>query len=372
MRLLAPALAVLVATAAARTLVAQDTTAIQPTPVAPVLNAPIVRAMLFGDATYVATDRKIPAGFQLGQLVGHLTVSFNDRLNYFGEYSATAQSTGYAFEVERSILRYDFDDSFKLSVGRYHTPIGYWNTAFHHGTWLQTTISRPEAVKFGSDLIPTHFVGAFAEGNLPGSDLGLEYSVGVGNGRGSVISRAGDAGDANGSRSWTVSLLARPEALFGLQVGADYYRDRVTPPSGPGAVEGISSGYIVWQREQPEFIAEFDQIAHTPLTGGATTTSDAYYLQLAYRFTGAEHQWKPYTRFEHTSVPVGDVIFAPLDLNYEGGIAGLRYDFTSFAALKGEYRRERFQGYNWSNGAYLQVSFTVPDLGGGDHNAAQL
>jgi len=332
---------------------------------------PVVHAMFFGDADYVATDRKIPAGFQLGQVVGHLIVSFNDRLNYFGEFSATAQSTGYAFEVERSILRYDFDDNLKISVGRYHTPIGYWNTAFHHGTWLQTTVSRPEMIKFGSELLPTHFVGAFAEGNLPSGGLGLQYQAGIGNGRGSIISRAGDAGDINGSRAWTVALSARPEALFGLQVGADYYRDRVTPATGADAAEGISSAYVAWQREQPEFIAEYDQIAHTPTAGGPRTTSNAYYVQLAYRLTGEAHQWKPYARFEHTTVPATDVIFAPLDLGYEGAITGLRYDFTSFAALKAEYRREHFQTYEWSNGAYLQVSFTVPNLGGGDHTTMQ-
>jgi len=38
------------------------------------------------------------------------------------------------------LIRYDYNDFFKLSFGRYHTPINYWNTAFHHGLWLQTTI----------------------------------------------------------------------------------------------------------------------------------------------------------------------------------------------------------------------------------------
>lgn len=326
--------------------------------------APMVHAMLFGDASYVATNRRIPSGFQLGQVVGHLIVSFTDRLNYFGEFSATAQPTGYAFEVERSILRYDFDDAFKISVGRYHTPIGYWNTAFHHGTWLQTTVSRPEMIKFGSELIPTHFVGAFAEGSIPLADLGLQYSLGVGNGRGSTISRAGDAGDVNGSRAWTASFAARPLGLFGMKFGAGYYRDRVTPPSGVIATEGISSAFVAWQREQPEFIAEYAHIDHTPVGGGSTTGSDAYYAQLAYRLSGAAHAWKPYVRAEHTTVPASDVIFGPLDLSYEGGIGGVRYDFTSFAALKAEYRREHFQTYRWTNSAYVQASFTVPDLGG--------
>jgi hypothetical protein len=337
--------------------------------------APVVRAMLFGDATYVATDRKIPAGFELGQVVGHLIVAFNDRLNYFGEFTATAQPAGYAFEVERSILRYDFDDAFKLSVGRYHTPIGYWNTAFHHGTWLQTTISRPEMVKYGSQLIPTHFVGAFAEGNLPAGGLGLQYMLGLGNGRGAVISRAGDAGDVNGSRAWTVALSARPASLLGMQLGAAYYRDRVTAQTGPtagiSADEGISSAYVAWQRERPEFIAEYVHIEHTPATGGSPLGSNAYYAQLAYRLSGAARLWKPYARAERTTVSAADVIFGALDLGYEGGIVGVRYDFTSYAALKTEYRRERFQSHDWSNGAYLQASFTVPDLGGGERNPAQ-
>src|SRR5665213_2478184 len=295
---------------------------------------PVVRAMLFGDATYLATDRKIPSGFELGQLVGHLIVGFTDRLNYFGEYTATAQPTGYAFEVERSILRYDFDDAVKVSVGRYHTPIGYWNTAFHHGAWLQTTVSRPEMIKFGSQLVPTHFVGAFAEGNLPASELGLQYMIGVGNGRSGTISRAGDAGDVNGSRAWTIALFARPAALFGMQMGAGYYRDRVTPTTGASANEGISSAYFAWQRERPEFIAEYVHIDHTPVAGGATAHSDAGYAQLAYRLTGVAHLWKPYVRAERTAVSASDVIFAPLALGYQGGIAGVRYDFASFAALK--------------------------------------
>ncbi|MDQ2889814.1 MAG: OprO/OprP family phosphate-selective porin [Gemmatimonadota bacterium] len=362
MRRIGTAAAFAASLTAARVLPAQDSSQL-----------PVVHAMLFGDVSYLETDRKIPSGFEMGQAVAHIIVSFNDRLNYFGEFTATAQPTGYAFEVERSILRYDFDDAVKISAGRYHTPIGYWNTAFHHGAWLQTTVSRPEMVKFGSQLIPTHFVGAFAEGNLPSGDLGLQYMAGVGNGRGSTISRAGDAGDVNGSRAWTASISARPAALFGAQLGVGYYRDRVTPLGGAAAaVEGISSAYFAWQRERPEFIAEFVHFDHTPTSGGPSAHDEAGYVQLAYRLPGAAHQFKPYARAEQTNIASNDVIFAPLALGYKGGIGGIRYDFNPFAALKAEYRRERFEGFNWSNGAYVQASFTVPDLGGGDHNAGQL
>src|SRR5260370_35267179 len=94
-------------------------------------------------------------------------------------------------EVERFIVRYDLNDHFKLSLGRFPTPINYWNTAFHHGQWLQTPISRPDMTQFVGSFIPVHFVGTIAEGEFPASGLNLNYNFRLGNGRGAVFSRQG-------------------------------------------------------------------------------------------------------------------------------------------------------------------------------------
>src|SRR6266849_6286791 len=122
----------------------------------------------FGDVNFSTTDQRgATSGFNLGQLDLHLASALSHKVTYFGELTFNAQPTGYTVEVERSIIRYDYNDYFKLSFGRYHTPIGYWNTAFHHGAWLQTTISRPDFVRFGGTFIPVHFLGLLAEGNIP-------------------------------------------------------------------------------------------------------------------------------------------------------------------------------------------------------------
>ena len=135
----------------------------------------------FGDVDFSATDQKgSVSGFNLGQFVLHLASPLSEKVSYFGEVSFTAQPTGYDLSVERTIIRYDYNDYFKLSFGKYHTPIGYWNAAFHHGAWLQTTIARPEMIQFGGSFIPTHFVGIEAEGNIPSGGLGLGYNVGSG------------------------------------------------------------------------------------------------------------------------------------------------------------------------------------------------
>src|SRR5438094_1149735 len=122
----------------------------------------------FGDVDFSATDQKgSVSGFNLGQFVLHFASPLSEKVSYFGELSFTAQPAAYEVQVERSIIRYDYNDYFKISFGKYHTPISYWNTAFHHGAWLQTTVSRPEMVRFGGTFIPIHFVGLQAEGIFP-------------------------------------------------------------------------------------------------------------------------------------------------------------------------------------------------------------
>ena len=162
----------------------------------------------------------------------HFASALSGKVSYFGEVSFTAEPTTYELAVERSIVRYDYNDYFKLSFGKYHTPIGYWNATFHHGAWLQTTISRPEMVKFGGNLIPVHFVGALAEGNIPSGGLGLGYNVGLGNGRGSLFSKAGDSGDVNSNRAWVANVYAGPSRLYGLQLGGSFYGDKLYPDTG--------------------------------------------------------------------------------------------------------------------------------------------
>jgi len=264
-------------------------------------------------------------------------------------------------EVERSIIRYDYNDFFKLSFGRYHTPIGYWNTAFHHGAWLQTTISRPDMVRIGGSFIPVHFVGLLAEGNIPSGGAGLSYNVGVGNGRGSIISRPGDAGDNNNNRAWVANLYSRPTKLYGLQMGVSVYRDKITlpvvSPAGNEFREWISAAHIVWTKENPEFLAEFANVNHKNILTNAVTNNQAYYVQVGYRLPWLEKTLKPYYRFEHTHTPFSEQVFTNQDL--VGSIVGLRYDITNYASFKSEYRNtKRLPTDPRVNGAFFQTDFT--------------
>jgi len=317
----------------------------------------------FADMDFSATDEKgTTSGFKLGQLVLHLASPLSRKISYFGEMTFNAHADGYTVEVERSIIRYDYNDYFKLSFGRYHTPIGYWNTAFHHGAWLQTTIDRPEIVKFGGTFTPVHFVGFLAEGNIPSGGAGLSYNVGVGNGRGDIISRPGDAGDINNNRAWVANIFARPVKLYGLQLGASVYRDKITLMNGKDYREWITSAHLVWTRGDPEFLTEFANVNHRQVLTNRTSNSQGFYTQLGYRLPWFEKTLKPYYRFEYIHTPKSEAVFTNLDL--VESIAGLRYDISSYAAFKGEYRhasRNVLQTPTFNgivSGLFLQTSFT--------------
>lgn len=330
---------------------------------------PALKLAGFSDLNFGATTlHGAKSGFTEGQFVLHFSSALSPKVSAFGELSFGARAdagtgsppaTGFNVEVERAIVRYDQSDNFKVSFGRYHTPINYWNTAFHHGQWLQTTVSRPEMTQFGGRFIPVHFVGALVEGAVPAGGLNVNYNFGIGNGRGSVISRGGDAGDVNNNRAWLINVFSKPDRPFGLQFGGSVYRDLITLASGRNFREWISSGHIVWHKENPELIAEVANVNHHEVGRANDFNSQAYYVQLAYRLPWLERLWKPYYRWEYIHVPKGDAVFSALpNLNLAGSTAGVRYEISSYAAIKAEYRNQKRPGLPRINGLFLQTSFT--------------
>lgn len=328
---------------------------------------PSLKLSGFGDINYSASDQHAThSGFNEGQFILHFSSALSAHVTYFGELSLTARTdagtgsppvTGFNTEVERSIIRYDQSDHFKLSFGRYHTPISYWNTEFHHGSWLQTTASRPEMIQFGGSYIPVHFVGALAEGKFSAGGLNLNYNAGIGNGRSSVLSRSGDWGDVNNNKAWLATVYIKPDALYGLQLGGSIYRDKIDAIGRPEAREWIESAHIVWAKERPEFIAEFFNVNHQQTLTGIVTNSQSWYAQLAYRLQFAD-RWKPYYRYEYIHVPLADTVYSGLNLSVNGSNLGVRYDISSFTALKFEWRNQNRPGLPTINLFWAQTSFT--------------
>lgn len=327
---------------------------------------PSLHILGFTDLDYSVTDEPGLAsnsGFFEGQFVLHFTSLLSQRFTFVGEVSlsarpqaATVGGAGFNTEVERTILKYTRSDRLKLSVGRYHTPISYWNVAFHHGAWLQTTVARPDLIRFGGSFLPVHFVGALAEGTAPSGGLNLNYNLGIGNGRSSVPSRGGDAGDVNNNRAVIATLFVKPDKPFGLQAGAAVYVDKFTRGAASHR-ELIASAHLAWTKETPEFIAEYAWVRHRPIEGGASLVSHGYYAQAAYRLKAFRSRLKPYVRYEELRLAAHDPVFEDMRAR-KGVLAGARIDVSDLVALKAEYRRQRYAAEPYVNGAFCQISFS--------------
>jgi len=316
---------------------------------------PSLKVAGFSDFNFSATDQPgSTSGFREGQFVLHFASPLSSRVSFFSELTLTARAASFDTGVERIIIRYDQSDRFKVSFGRFHAPINWWSTAFHHGLWLQTTVANPAML---GRIVPRHFVGGLIEGTLPARGLNIGYNLGLGNGRGVGLTRAGDAGDVNNHRAWMVNLFSRPDRFYGLQAGGSFYRDKITRVDGRNFREWIASGHIVWQREDPELIAEFANVNHREVGFMETFNTQTFYIQAAYRLPWFEQLWKPYYRFDYADVPAADPVFQSLS-SLRGSTVGLRYDISNFASFKFEFRHQRRQGQSNINGVFLQNSFT--------------
>ena len=339
-----------------------------------------VRLMVFGDATFSETERdRITDGFSLGQVVGHMNASLSPRLLVFVEGTLTPTGGSPVATLERLIVRYDVNDWLKLSGGRYHNPVSYWNTAYHHGSWLQPSVARPHMVRFGTPLLPIHFNGVLAEGTIHSGPLLVGYEAGFGNGRQRNIAVPGDAGDDDGHLALLGGIRLRSLAVPGAEVGAHAYTDHARDVFDEPVDERILSGHVALQR-QVELIAEYVLIRHESeddATGGDAFGTNAWYVHLGYRLPSPAGL-RPYVRYESIEPGDGDPVFDPPfapgpDIAYEAWIGGVRWDFSDYAALKAEYRDEQITVADapddgWS--VLLNASFVIPNLLGSGPSAA--
>lgn len=260
--------------------------------------------------------------------------------------------------IERLLVQYAPSDYLVLDVGRYHTAIGYYNAAYHHGTWFQVAAGRPLLFAFESDggVMPIHTLGVSATGRIPSGALGLRYLAEIGNGRASQASPASAPQPQlrdNRVKAVNVGLVARPEWAEGLQLGASVYRDRLTPDTLPGLDETIAAVHLLYRTRVLEWLSEAAVVRHARRDGSGATDIRGLYAQLSRQFGMA----RPYLRYDLVDVPASDAIFAGLGRR-EAGTAGVRLDVDQFAALKLQYSRMESRRLRAADRFEAQLAFT--------------
>ena len=135
-------------------------------------------------------------------------------------------------DLERFQVGYEPVPDTVLWLGRFHQPGSAWNNEFHHGHYLETSITRPaiESWEDEEGLVPQHLVGTLLEVRRPlGAVAGLQLSLGIG--LGSVMDAEGlvpvellKTNHGGHQLSQTLRIAFLPQYLgsssFGLLLGA--------------------------------------------------------------------------------------------------------------------------------------------------------
>jgi len=336
----------------------------------------LLRIRGFGDVTFHG-DNYHPTGqqgsktaFTLGQLNLFVTSDISDKFKFLSEivfeagpdniYGVTRGTENtFGVDVERYLLTYSKNEYFNLSAGRYHTAIGYYNTAYHHSTWLQTTTGRPLLFEFEDrgGILPIHNVGLEAYGSIPSGSLGLHYVAEVGNGRESrsplTEEPVQNIVDDSNSKAVNFEMFARPTKIPGLQVGFSAYHDKLVPNTLPvGVGEMIFAAHAVYTTPNFEWLNEALVVRHTP-EGGHTYETPGWYSQISQRFGS----YRPYFRYQYINASPNEPIFPDIGL-HAGPSAGLRYDASESVALKLQYDFTSLRNQHSVQGLQAQVGFT--------------
>lgn len=330
------------------------------------LSKTLLRIRGFGDISLHGDNQKgSTTSFSLGQLNLFVTSDISDKFKFISEIVFEAGTTpngsnnAFGVEAERYLLQYSPNDHFSLAVGRYHTAIGYYNTAYHHSSWLQTTTGRPFLFAFEDEggILPIHNVGVSASGLIPSGGLGLHYIAELGNGRASRHRLTDDPAqnevDENNHKTFNLALFVRPEAVQGLQVGFSGYRDVLTPAGGPRIGETILDAYAVFTRPNVEWLSEGLLLRHAPEGLPHVFQTSGFYTQISRRFG----PYRPYFRYQYVNAPSSEPVFPDVGRRH-GPSVGLRYDASESVALKLQYDYTAVRRQQAINALALQVGFT--------------
>lgn len=318
------------------------------------IEIPRVNIRGFGDIGFSAkfSDTENSNTFTLGPGAGalgginlYMTSELTDQVSALVEANfVTTSENAVSFGFQRGLLKYSLSDLVNITLaGRMHTPLGYWNQAYHHGPWLQTTIFRPEIYLFEADdggFLPIHSVGIELSGVKEFHGVDVEYAFDVLNGRGRTVTEVQHAKDKNDSKALNLLVSLKPHAIEGLKLGASIYHDEI--PSNPPTAsrresidELILGQYVTYVHGRVELLAELFNIFHDDGTSGDEFDTVGLYLQGGYKMLD---KVTPYYRFDFLDVANGDPFFtAPRNIDRTKHTWGLRWDPVSWNAIKFEY-----------------------------------
>jgi len=283
-------------------------------------------------------------GATVGSIDFYLAPQLGERVKGLVEMNVEVEhDTGsVGIDLERTQLGYQFSEAATLWLGRFHTPYGYYNTAFHHGLQILTALRRPQFLAFEDQggIMPPHTTGLWLTGLAREGEARVQYDLFVGNGQHVVAGslNAEPAGSFSRQVVFGGRLGLRPGGAWSdLQIGLSAFSGRIDADDVALGETRVNIGglYAFYDSDRWENQFEMYFFRNQSLHNGTGTHhSTAGFAQLGYR----AGLFTPYLRYEHTALDQSDVYFASqtYGTSYHREALGLRFDLNLKTALKAE------------------------------------
>jgi len=269
----------------------------------------------------------------------------NNRFRFLGEYLLGNEEQ----ELERLLLGWEFDEQSMIWIGRFHSLLNYWNTSFHHGQYLQTSISRPGIDNFEDQggVLPGHIAGVLLQTGV--SMRQSRVDIRLSTGRGPKLTSDGfepadllnfeDSSDKHGLSS-ALRLAYQPDFLgenkFGITLGySDIFVEDDVVSSLPELHEFdqiVVGMFVDWQLSDWRIISSINKVRNDiEALESRRESFVAGYFHAEYELSD---RWTFYGRLEDSS-GTGDSVYLELFPDFASAkiLAGARYDFLKRHAL---------------------------------------
>ena len=276
-------------------------------------------------------------------------------------------ATNEEIELERLQFGLNLSQNKTFWIGRFHTPLGYWNSNYHHGLYLQTSVHRPGIIEYEDDggALPNHITGGLLDGQYYTENGVVNYSLAAG-----LAPTIGH----HGLEPYSFGSISENK-LHGL-LKVSYQFDE-TNPTESGFVVGLSQINVEHNVIEDSLQSIFGVFSHQSQDTYRITTA-AYIVRNRLNYESSKRltnsfvaayvhgeydlasKWIVYARAERMFGYKNDPYLALFEHNEsQRNLAGVRFDITRRQAISSEVS-QRIGGHDNHTHVSFQWSAVFP------------
>lgn len=290
----------------------------------------------------------------------------SDRFRFLAEYIWSDTES----EMERMQAAWVVDDKTTLWLGRFHTISNYWTTEYHHGQFMQTSISRPgvEEWEDESGPMPSHVTGAWLEHEF---SLQNQSAFNVGLSAGIAPKFEGeelqpfDVLDPTSGHDLAVSarFVYRPDVLSNNQVGMTFSHNDIAVVSGSSpqlldlnSIKQITIGLFTnWSWRDWRFASNFVYF-DVDLMYESGDIDDDFFLGYVQAEYAATDDWTVFARTEFGDGEDGSTYLQLLPaVIAHRHMLGVRWDFADSHGLTLEVADTSTEGDDFEHDSFKEL-----------------